>query len=256
MVLRQAEAVEVPVDGALPRAELAEWRERFGLVAGITGRGDAADPFDVGLRSDAPAGRLAERWRALRDAFSPGFTAFQVGHQVHGVETAWHADVPPGWHVRDDLDGHASSQHGLLLLVSAADCVPVYLTARDGSAWALLHAGWRGVAGGMLESGLAALRDGAGVSPDDVVMHCGVAICRRCYEVGPEVARAVLGTEVKGPSKLDLRAALAARALAAGVAEVTTSPLCTSCDRDRYFSYRGGDAAARQFAYLGRPEAE
>ena len=254
---RRAELIEASVPGAIPRAELDAWRDRFGLVAGVTGRGEADVPFALALRApDVDAGTILERFREFRQAMRPAFTALQVAHQVHGAQVAWHAGVAPGFHVLDDADGHASAEAGLLLAVSVADCVPVYLAARDGSAFALLHAGWKGIAAGVLDAGLSALHRHAGVRPADVVAHCGVAICGDCYEVGPEVVRAIDGRVVRGRSRLDLRGALVRRAEAAGVHDVTVSPLCTSCDRDRFFSHRAsGGASGRQLAYLGRPAA-
>ncbi len=253
---RQGELVESPVaDPLVPRAELAEWRERLGLVAGVTTRGTAQPPFSLALRAPSePAETILDRFRAFRVALRPGFAAVHMAHQVHGTAVAWHSGVGPGFHVRDDTDGHATRDPGLLLAVSVADCVPVYLAARDGRAWALLHAGWRGTAAGMLEQGLETLRRHRRVPPEDVVLHLGVAICGGCYEVGPEVIRAVLGRDVAAPTRLDLRGALARRAVAAGVREISLSPLCTVCDGDRFFSHRasGGDGG-RQLAYLGRP---
>ena len=250
---RRSELIEGPVpDSPVPRAELDEWRERFGLVAGITQRGAGEVPYSLGLSASAPAERVMSRFRAFRAAMRPSFSALQMAHQVHGPEVAWHESVAAGWHVRDDVDGHATRQPGLLLAVTVADCVPVYLAAHDGRAVALVHAGWKGTAAGVLEQGLDTLRRIGGVLPADVVVHCGVAICGNCYEVGPEVIRAVEGRTVRGKTMLDLRAVLARRAEAAGVREISVSPLCTSCDADRFFSHRasGGDGG-RQIAYLG-----
>lgn len=251
---RRAELIETPVVGsAVPRAELQEWRDRFGLIAGITQRG-SSEPFSLGLSSFGSAVQITTRFRAFRDAMRPGFTALQMAHQVHGRHVHWHRGVAPGWHLRDDIDGHGTAQAGLLLAVTVADCVPVYLAARDGRAVALVHAGWKGTAAGVLEAGIATLGQDAGVTAQDVVVHCGVAICGKCYEVGPEVVLAVEGRDVRGPTRLDLRAALARRAMAVGVQDVSISPLCTACDSDRFFSHRGsGGDGGRQIAYLGRP---
>ena len=85
-------------------------------------------------------------------------------------------------------------------------------------------------------------------------MHCGVAICASCYEVGEEVAQEVLGDAARsGNQHLDLRLELAGRASALGVGEVSVSPLCTSCDRDRFFSHRAAGGGERMVAYLGIP---
>jgi YfiH family protein len=237
-------------DPQVPRAELVEWRERFGLVAGITERGSAAAPFSLGLSATDPAEQVMARFRAFRAAMRPGFQALQMAHQVHGRAIVRHDHIAEGWHVRDGVDGHITAQPGLLLAVTVADCVPVYLTRDDGSAVALLHAGWKGTAAGILEAGIAALA----VMPScRLAVHLGVAICGRCYEVGPEVVQAVEGRTVLGKSHLDLRAALARRAEAAGVKDISISSLCTNCDRGRFFSHRGsGGDGGRQIAYLGR----
>jgi len=252
---RRSELIEAPVpDSPVPRAELDEWRERFGLVAGITERGPDLASFSLGLSAGDPADVVMDRFRAFRAAMRPAFTALQMAYQAHGRDVVWHEGVAAGWHVRDDVDGHATMQPGLLLAVTVADCVPVYLAARDGRAAGLLHAGWKGTAAGVLESGIAVLGHIGGVLAEDLVVHLGVAICGRCYEVGPEVISAVEGRSVREKTTLDLRGALARRAEAAGVREISVSPLCTNCDRDRFFSHRasGGDGG-RQIAYLGRP---
>lgn len=239
---------------SVPRSDLTEWRDRFGLVAGITERGGEPG-FSLGLSTGEPVETVIGRWRALRDSFRPGFDALQKSHQVHGATVLWHDAVGPGWHVADAADGHATAQAGLLLAVTVADCAPVYLTSCTGSAIALLHAGWRGTAARILEAGVRLLGERAKVSPRDVVMHCGVGTCGACYEVGEEVAFAVLGPgAAPGKQHLDLRAALAHQARALGVGEVTVSTLCTSCNRDRFFSHRAsGGKDGRMVAYLGIP---
>jgi hypothetical protein len=226
-------------------------------VAGITERGSADAPFSLGLSAADPAEQVMARFRAFRAAMRPEFYALQMAHQVHGREIVHHDRVAEGWHVRDDVDGHLTSQPGLLLAVTVADCVPVYITRDDGSAVALLHAGWKGIAAGMMEAGIAALSSASGaraVWPSGrLAVHLGVAICGACYEVGPEVVQAVEGRMVPGKSRLDLRSALARRAEAAGVKDISISPWCTNCDRGRFFSHRGsGGDGGRQIAYLGR----
>ena len=258
LAVRRTELIEAPVPfSPVPRAELDEWAARFGVVAGVTERGPGDPPFSLALRApDESAELVLDRFRQFRAAMRQRFPAVQMAHQVHGARVVWHEAVGPGFHVLDDADGHATADEGLLLAVSVADCVPIYLVSRDGRALALLHAGWKGVAAGVLEAGLEQLRRHGGVRPADVVVHCGVAICAACYEVGPEVVRAVEGRVVRGKAHLDLRAALARRAEAAGAREISVSPLCTVCDADRFFSHRGsGGGSGRQIAYLGRPTA-
>jgi hypothetical protein len=240
-------------EATVPVAELREWRERFGVVAGITERGAAGD-FSLGLWSGSRAEDVTARWRAFRAWMAPRFPAVVMARQVHSATVRRHGAVGPGWHVGDGYDGHVTLERGLLFAVTVADCVPIYLVDRAGRGLALLHAGWRGTAGGMMEAGIGALCDLVGGEPQDLAVHLGVSICGACYEVGPEVAWAVRGDGAKGPVRLDLRAVLAARARRLGVTEVSVSPFCSAHDRSRFFSHRASQGdGARMVAYLGRP---
>ena len=237
----------------VPTLELADWQHRFGITAGITTR---AHGYNLGLLTPEAAGDVTERWRAFATAMRPRFPSIVVGLQVHGHAVATHDNVPPGWLIRESVDGHVTGQAGLLLCVSVADCVPVYLAHPASGTLALLHAGWRGVAAGMLEAGLAALQRVSGAPISELVMHCGVAICGSCYEVGSEVLRMLAGTAANGPGLLDLRDHLAGRARAAGVGAVSISPWCSAHHQDRFFSHRrSAGADGRMVAYLGRPIA-
>ena len=243
---------EHPLPGALPRYELEEWSRRYGLVAGITGRGNG---FNLGLLTPEPADAVTARWRQLFAALAPGFATYAVGLQAHEIRIATHADPPPGWLILDGVDGHATRTPGVLITVTVADCVPVYLAHPPSRTVALLHAGWRGVAAGMLETGVSRIMELAGALVGDIVIHCGVAICGSCYEVGPEVQFAVLGApRPAGP--LDLRAALAERTRALGVGAISVSGWCSAHDGDRFYSHRrSGGRDGRMLAYLGLPRA-
>ena len=94
------------------------------------------------------------RWRAFRRAHA-GFDAVVLGHQVHGIEVE---GVGParGWVQIEGVDGWVTTSPGVLLTVTVADCIPVYLVV-PGRGVALLHAGWRGTAGGILKVGLTRL---------------------------------------------------------------------------------------------------
>ena len=250
------EAVEAPVgDAAVPRLELAAWAQRYGLVAGITTRGQGAG-FSLGLWSDEPVGQVLSRWRAFRAAFQPGFPAIVLSHQVHGTVVQWHERLPEGWLVLDGLDGHATVERGTLLTITVADCIPIYLTVPQKGAIALMHAGWRGAASGVLSRGIELLKWRGFAKATEIVMHCGVGICGACYEVGSEVSdRFGLAPHV-APVRLDLRAVLVRQAQELGVEQVTVSPWCSAHDRGRFFSHRAsGGRDGRMVAYLGRPNA-
>jgi YfiH family protein len=244
---------EVPVSGNVRRLELPAWRERYGVVAGITVRGDG---FDLGLHSTDPTEAVIDRWHALLADLAPQFRGFALGRQVHGTRVTRHDAAIDGWLVQDGIDGHLTAWPGNLLLVTVADCAPVYLLHPPSRTVALLHAGWRGVAAGMLESGVRALATASGGAVADIVMHCGVSICGACYEVGPEVHQAVRGRRTAGPGPIDLRAELSGRAARLGVRTVTQSRWCTAHHADRFFSHRrSGGADGRMAAYLGIPVA-
>ena len=237
---------EVPAgDAAVPRLELTEWFERYGLVAGITTR-----PLSLGLWSDEPVGQVTGRWRAFRAAFGARFPAIVLSHQVHGTEVRWHETLPEGWLILDGLDGHATSDRGVLLTITVADCIPVYLTVPHKGAIALMHAGWRGAAGGVLGRCVELLQRHGFAKTSDIVMHCGVGICGDCYEVGSEVADQF---GLSGASHLDLRDILAQQARGLGIQDVSISPWCSAEGRDRFFSHRAsGGRDGRMVAYLGR----
>lgn len=237
---------------APPGFHRPDWRSRFPwLVQGTTSRGDLTNPFDLGLFSDAsPALVVTKNWDALRS--STGFRRVVHAHQVHGSVVRFHRSGTPGLHLVGPCDGHATADPGVLLTVTVADCVPVFVVDPERRVVALLHAGWRGTAAGILERGLQTLRERVQSRASDLEVHLGPSICGACYEVGPRVFEA-LGLGVPdGPAPLDLRAALARRAVAAGVAprNMSVSELCTRCSEGALFSHRAGDRG-RQAAYLG-----
>jgi len=218
------------------------------LEAGITWRGEG-EPADMGLFGAVPVGQVLRRWRTLSDDL--GFDAILHSRQVHGADILVHDTVPPGFHLSPDADGHTTDRSALLLTVSVADCVPVWIVDTTSHRVALLHAGWRGVAAGILENGLHLLRR-RGSAMADLHVHFGPAICGRCYEVGPEVHVALGLDTPSGNQTVDLRAVLVERARTTGLPaqQVTASSLCTRCDSHALFSHRGG-STGRQIAFIG-----
>ena len=244
-------AREAPAgDPAVPRLELREWADAYGIVAGITQR-----PMSLGLWSDEPVGQVLSRWRAFCAAFGGGrFPTVVLSHQVHGTRVDWHESLPNGWLVLDGLDGHATGDRGVLLTVTVADCIPVYLAVPHKGAVALLHAGWRGTAGGVLAHGIELLKRRGFAKGTDIVMHCGIGICGSCYEVGSEVALRFGIAGGSGSVRLDLRARLVEQARELGVEQITVSPWCSAHDRHAFFSHRAsGGRDGRMVAFLGRP---
>jgi YfiH family protein len=220
----------------------------LGIRALVTTR--AAGDFNLGGTSEA--GSVMRRWESLRatlGAGGPG-SRFATSAQVHGTRIIRHGQNWEGWVRVDAADGHLSTVRGTGLGVTIADCVPIFL-AHPSGAVALLHAGWRGTAAGILRAGVAVFR-AEGLAAPDVRVHLGPAICGRCYEVGPDVYAKLTNRESPGPKTVDLRELLVSEARAAGVIAVSASSRCTRCHNDAFFSHRAGDSG-RQVAAIMAP---
>jgi YfiH family protein len=244
---------ERTVPAAVPLYEIPEWRERHGVIAGITARGAERGPgFDLGLWTREPVADVMSRWLAFRRAL-PGFHAVVLGNQVHGTELV-RVEEGRGWIQLEGVDGWVTARPGVLLTVTVADCIPIYLVV-PGRGVGLLHAGWRGTAGDILAGGVALLAEATTASPGDIIMHCGVGICGRCYEVGREVMTGCgVPHEGPGPWRLDLRRHLVERARALGVRELQVSSWCSAHDRPLFYSHRAsGGTDGRMVAFVGIP---
>ncbi|HVE77775.1 MAG TPA: polyphenol oxidase family protein [Gemmatimonadaceae bacterium] len=220
---------------ALPAEQVDDFGQ-FGIRAFITTR--AAGTFSTA--GAEPVCEVMGRWNALRAELAAGGPRLATAHQVHGARVIVHGTEWEGWLRADAADGHAAIGRGTGMAVSVADCVPVFL-AHPSGATALLHSGWRGTVAGIVAAGVAALAH-RGVRPSEQLVHLGPAICGRCYEVSPEVYTRLTGRRAEQPTTVDLRAVIADQARAQGVRHISTSPWCTRCHNDRFFSHRAGDA--------------
>jgi len=212
-----------------------------------TRRGPDGVPFDQGPAegSDASAARRRVFLRASGVAGEP-----LVLRQVHGAAVVRASDVGAG--EIPEADAAVRGAAGRAPAVRTADCVPVLLADRGGRGVAAVHAGWRGVAAGIVGAAVRALGE-EGIRPEDLVAALGPAILGCCYTVGPEVLEAV-GVAAIGPGKLDLHARLTSQLRGAGVAAeaIHVAPWCTRCHPGLFFSYRReGDRAGRQMAVIG-----
>ena len=186
-----------------------------------------------------------------------GLRRMARGYQVHGT-TVLRSRTDPDIPEQDspvEADGQATSVAGIGAIVLTADCLPVAL-GMDGAV-AIVHAGWRGLAAGVLEEGVRALRELGGDGDLVAVIGPGAGPC--CYEVGEEVHAAFGGVHrIEFPParaspagastgrRIDLKAIARDRLLAAGASNVRDVAICTICD-ERFFSYRReGARAGRQ----------
>ena len=165
--------------------------------------------------------------------------------QVHGKRV-----IDLDAHAPADADASLTRKPGTVVVVKAADCMPVLFTDVDGSTVAAAHAGWRGLASGVLEETVRAMR----VSPQNIIAWLGPAIGPRVYEVGEEVREAFSRyPEAFTPTRpghwlLDLYAV--ARAKLSALKAVSGGGFCTYSDKARFFSYRRDHTSARMAALI------
>jgi len=219
----------------LPGAEVLFSTREGGVSDG------AYESLNLGLLTGDDRSRVLENRRLLASATAVPAERVAMGWQVHATDVEeWrgpdpeHAFMDPaGGHRK--VDGHFTREPGLGLLVLVADCLPVALAG--GGAVAMVHCGWRGLAGGIIAKAAALFPGGA---PEAAAVGPGIGAC--CYEVGQEVLDAFAGHDsVANGRMLDLRAIADAQLRAAGVAHVQHVDLCTSCNADLFFSHRRDD---------------
>lgn len=201
------------------------------------------------LASGEPEEDVLGRWADLEREIAGEASAVVLARQVHGTKILEHGGGMRGWVRTGEGDGHLTSERGLALAVSIADCVPVFMAHPSGTI-ALLHSGWKGTAAGFVTRATAAFSM-LGKPPSELRVHFGPAICGRCYEVGADVREQLTGHPATRPGQVDLRSLLAEQASAAGVRQISMSPWCTRHDNERFFSHRAGDAG-RQVAVMVR----
>jgi YfiH family protein len=230
-------------------ADLSRARAAFATRTG----GVSEAPFDqlnLGVLTDDSNEAVIENRQRLAAALGLDPARIPIGLQVHGGDLAFHSGpqepspfARPGSEI-PEVDGHIVSTPDLAPLVFTADCLPVALSGPGGAA--MLHCGWRGLAAGIVASGVEA------VAATDAAIGPGIGPC--CYEVGNEVleAFAPLGdgiTAADGPEsragvdisvrrRLDLPEVARRLLSAAGVERIEAAGLCTSCEPELFFSHR------------------
>ncbi len=174
-------------------------------------------------------------------------------NQVHGanVVTAGQFDDPP------DADASVKGSDPFLCVVRTADCLPVLMCSRDGGVFGAAHAGWRGLAAGVIENTVAKLA----VDPRELLVWLGPAISQPAFEVGDEVRDAFLehdpkatdcfATNSRGRWQADLYGLARQRLAAAGVSEVFGGGFCTYLDEERFHSFRRDPACGRLVSFVG-----
>ncbi len=203
--------------------------------------GVSKGPFEslnLGVLTDDRVESVVENRRRLTDALGLDPEMVVIGRQVHGAELAVHhgAQNPSPWAdpgpEPPHVDGHVVDQPGIAAAVFVADCLPIAIAGEGGIA--MLHGGWRGLAAGIVGTGVEQVAGSA------AVIGPGIGPC--CYEVGDEVlaAFAPLGDGIADGRMLDLTAAARVLLERAGVTAIEEAGICTACNQDLFFSHRGG----------------
>jgi YfiH family protein len=210
------------------------------------------ESLNLGILTDDDPDRVRENRRIASSMIGVPPEQVTMGWQVHGTDIRDWTGLPPDPGYADPggrdlvkLDGHVTRDSGVGLLVLVADCFPVALS--DGKQAAMLHCGWRPLAGGIIEKALEGFSEqpAAAVGP-------GIGGC--CYQVGDEVLEAFADVEGAAAGRmLDLRAVISAKLAAGGVTDVQHVDRCTSCEPELYFSHRrDGGVTGRQAGFIVR----
>jgi polyphenol oxidase len=232
-------------------AGVIRW-DASGYVVAFTTRvgGVSNAPYDslnltIGTGDDRV--RVEENRRRACDAVGVPAATLAFNRQVHSsmVQRA-RAGVggKPG-------DGLWSEEPGVSMLAMSADCLPIAVARIGGSkpALAVVHAGWRGLAKGVVEASVSALRDESSHGPA-LAAIIGPAIGPCCYDVGPEVS-ALFDADLTRDGRLDLWSAAERALRAAGVERVERVDLCTNCNPRLFFSHRRDGRARGVQGVLG-----
>jgi hypothetical protein len=238
--------------GILP----ADWptAPRVRAVTTLRTGGVSTAPFDTlnlgdHVTDDAAAVR-SNRARLRAHLALPGEPLWL--NQVHGTRVVDAATAAPG----ETADGSFARQAGVVCAVLTADCLPVFLCDRAATCVAVVHAGWRGLAAGVIEQGLAAM----GAPAREVLAWLGPAIGPQAFEVGGEVrqvfvdqqpaAHSAFRANASGRFFADLYALARLRLAAAGVTAVHGGGACTYREGQRYFSYRRDGVTGRMASLI------
>ena len=201
------------------------------------------DRADGDFHIDAPEHELAERRRAVL-----GPSPWTVVRQVHGAAVVDAKTVPPAAEEAPEADAVCTDRAGVPIAVQGADCAPIAFITNHGPI-AVAHAGWRGLAAGVVRSVNDALTARGAIVERAIV---GPVIGAECYEFGADDldhVASLLGDDVRGETAsgtpaLDMRAAITSSFAAVGVDDVQFVSPCTACGGSG-FSHRARHEAAR-----------
>ena len=235
----------------------ADWPAPDGIIAGTTTRAGGAsagafDSLNLGAHVGDDPDRVAENRRrfvvACGLATEPDWLT-----QVHGTGVR-----PAGAAEPVEADAAIASARGATVAVLTADCLPILLCADGGEEFAAIHAGWRGLAAGIVAETVSRMA----TPPERLLAWLGPAISQPAFEVGSEVRAAFVAADAgagdcflpneRGRWQADLYALAGRRLRTIGVHAVYGGGFCTFEDRERFFSYRRDGQCGRMATFIHR----
>lgn len=244
------------MDTLHPEWIVPDWPAPAGVRAFITTRAGGVSTgafatFNVGQRAGDDPHAVAANQEQLRGTLPQQPRWLKQVHGTRVVDADTLTDIP-------EADAAVARNPGTVCAVLVADCIPVLLSDRAGTVVAVAHAGWRGLAGGVIENTVERM----GISPRMLMAYLGPGIGPSAFEVGADVRDAFLSVDLRAEAAFTFHAAgkwhadlflLARQRLErCGVGSVHGGNLCTHSDPDRFYSYRRDRVTGRMAALIWR----
>jgi len=178
-----------------------------------------------------------------------GFDARKLvlARQVHGSRVRRVSKDDYGKFI-EGCDGLITDDSSISLGIFTADCVPVLMVSKDSAVKAAIHAGWKGLAEGIIENAADMFLSEFGIKPADIAAYTGPCIQECCYEVGPEL-ESVFKVKLKN-GHLNLREIAENLMRSKGISDIFTSGCCTFHEQHLFFSYRRDKTEDRHLTFL------
>lgn len=236
-----------------------EWHLPAGVRALQTMCGDGSAPFG-GFNLGDHVGDDMQSVVNNRNALSIKIESFPIWlRQVHGISVFPIDRIPE---VAPEADAAMTQMRHLACAILTADCLPVLVADSQARVVGAAHAGWRGLAGGVIEQLVDSLTRIPGVTPDDLTVWIGPAIGPKAFEVGQEVVDAFVDRNAANETCFETHPESVGKFLAdlptlalntlktLGVNKVTLSGLCTFSLEDRFYSYRRNIVTGRMASLI------
>ncbi|OGS17676.1 MAG: hypothetical protein A2219_02925 [Elusimicrobia bacterium RIFOXYA2_FULL_50_26] len=199
--------------------------------------------------SGAPAGNMRDGRARAAFCAAHGIDADRLvtAEQVHGTLTVVAGDLNRGSCITG-ADGLITTENNLPLAIYTADCVPVFFVSKNRAACGVVHAGWRGLAGGIIRTAVLKFEQRFNIMPGDLMAAIGPHIQKCCYEVGAELRNTF--SMAPAETHLDMNAVAVRQLKECGVNAISSCGRCSGHETDLFFSYRRQKTAERMMSLI------